>query len=128
MLELYPRMLAGFVRIFALIAVAALLANAQCYDVCVSAAGESDHTPSSACHHQKSSQGGSIPCPHQYSEISSPEAGNAKISIETTTILTLPALTRDSSATAADSQFLPQADTASPPGGHGCSTISVLRI
>ena len=128
MLKLYPGMLAGWIRIFALIGVASLLANAQCYDKCVSTAGGADHSPSNSCHHQKSSQQDFVPCPHQYSELSSPEAGIVKISLETNTILTLPVLTQDSSATAGDPQFLPQVDAASPPGGYCCSTISVLRI
>jgi hypothetical protein len=128
MLKLYPGMLAGWIRIFALIGVVALLANAQCYDRCVSTAGGADHAPSNTCHHQKSSQEDSVPCPHQYSELSSPEAGIAKISVETAATLTLPVLTQDSSAVVRDPQFLPQVDTGSPPGGYYCPRISVLRI
>jgi hypothetical protein len=122
------RMRAGWIRILALIGVAALLGNAQCYAKCVSAPCGSGHAPSDSCHHQKTSQGDPASCPSQYSDISCPEAGIARISLETTTIVTLPVLTQDSSAAVRDPQFLTQVDTGSPPGRHCCSTISVLRI
>jgi hypothetical protein len=122
------RMRAGWIRILALIGVAALLGNAQCYAKCVIAACGSSHAPSDSCHHQKTSQGDSAPCPRQYSDISGPEAGIARVSLETTTIVTLPVLTQDSSAVVSDPQFLAQVDTGSPPGRNCWSTISVLRL
>jgi hypothetical protein len=121
-------MRAGWLRVFSLIGVVALLANAQCYAKCVSASCDSDHAPSNSCHHQKSSQGDPAPCQSQYSEVSGPEAGIVKVSLETTAILTLPVLTQDSIAVARDPRFLTQVDTGSPPCRDCCSKISVLRI
>jgi len=92
------------------------------------AAASSGHAPSDSCHHRESSQGDPAPCPNQHAELSGPEAGIAKISLETTTILSLPILTQDSSAAVKDPQGLAQIDTGSPPGANYCSTISVLRI
>jgi hypothetical protein len=127
--KLNSGMLAGRIRVFALIGVAALLANAQCYATCAMAAAGSGHAPSDdSCHHRKSSQGDPAPCPNQHSELSGPEAGIAKISLETTTILSLPILTQDSSAAVRDPQGFVKVDTGSPPGANCCSTISVLRI
>jgi hypothetical protein len=118
----------GWIPTFALVAVAALLCNAQCYANCVNTARDSDRAPSGSCHHHKSSQGDAAPCPHQHSEFSGPEAGVAKLSLETITTLTLPALTQDLSAAVSDPQLLPRADTGSPPGASCRSAISVLRI
>jgi hypothetical protein len=91
-----------------------------------------DRTPSSSCHHQKSSQGDPAPCPSHYSELSGSEGRIAKVSpkinFETTTILTPPVLTQDSSAAAAEPQFLAQVDSGSPPGANFHSTVSILRI
>lgn len=124
----YPWMPARCIQLIVLTGVAALLANAQCYDKCLSAGGGADQAPSNNCHHRKSSQGDSVPCPHQYAEIFSPEAGMARISLETSAILTLPVLTQDSSAVVRDPQFLELIDTGSPPGGYYCPRIFALRI
>jgi hypothetical protein len=121
-------MLSGWIRAFVLITVVALVANAQCYGTCGSAACGSAQTPSNGCHHQKPSQGDHAPCPHQHSEFSGPKVGTAKISLETTTILTLPVLAGEFSAVLTEPQFLSQIDTGSPPVGGACSTIAVLRI
>jgi hypothetical protein len=121
-------MLAGRIRVLALIGVAALLANAQCYAKCAMTAVDSGHAPSDSCHHRESSQGDPAPCPNQHAELSGPEAGIAKISLETTTVLSLPILTRDPSAAVRDPQVFAQVDTGSPPGGNCRSTISVLRV
>ncbi len=122
-------MMVGWIRIGALIGVAALFANVACYAQCVTAACDSSQAPSNSCHHQKSSQSDPASCPYQrYSEVSSPEAGIAKIVMETAAILTLPVLTQDAAALAVDPRFPPHIDNSSPPGGKRCSSISVLRI
>src|SRR5580698_7671445 len=120
-------MRARWIRVLALVGVAALFANAECYAKCVSADCAPDPAPTKSCHHHKSSQGNRAPCPSQYSEVSGPEAGIAKIGLDTTTIVALPVLAQDSSAVVSDPQSPAQIDTG-PPGRHSCSTISVLRI
>jgi hypothetical protein len=121
-------MRSGWIRVFVFVVVAALLANAQCFGYCFSAACGSAQTPPNSCHHQKPSQGDPAPCPHQHSEFSGPEVGIAKISLETTTILILPVLAGDLSAAVTEPPILIRSDSGSPPVGGACSTISVLRI
>ena len=118
---------AGWIRAFVLIAVAALLGNAQCYGTCGGSACGSAQAPSSSCHHQKSSHEDATPCRHQHSEFSGPEAGIAKINLAMSPLI-LPLLTADSSTVFTQPQLLSQPNTGSPPGSDFCSTISVLRI
>ena len=119
-------MQAGWIRGFVLIAVAALLGNAQCYGTCESSACGSVQTPSNSCHHQKSSHDDAR-CPHQHSELAGPQVGIAKINLAMV-LPALPVLTADSTTFFTDPQLLPQLNTGSPPGGDICSTISLLRI
>jgi hypothetical protein len=121
-------MQAAWIRTFALIAVAALLASAQCYGNCTSSACGSAQAASSKCHHQKSSPADPAPCLHQHSELDGPEAGIAKISLETTTSVTLFLPTVSASAAIMQPGFLIRSDTGSPPIVCASSTISVLRI
>jgi hypothetical protein len=118
----------GWMRLLSLIGVAAFLANAQCYAQCVSVACHAHDAPASSCHREKPAHEEPAPCSHQYSQVSAPEAGVAKVSLETVAIATLPELTRDSIGAIGGLRFLSWADTGSPPGGRCCSTISVLRI
>ena len=115
-------------RVFVLVVVAAVLANAHCYGTCGNTACDSAQTPPNNCHHQKSSHEGSAPCPHQHSDFTGPEVGIAKVDFATA-ILVLPALTADSTAIVTQPEFLSRLDIGSPPDVRGCSfTVSVLRI
>lgn len=124
--KLNSRMQTGWIRTFVLIAVAALVGNAQCYGTCGSSACGSAQTPSNSCHHQKSSHDDAH-CPHQHSELAGPEVGIAKINLAMAP-LTLPVLTADSTEFFTEPQVLSQLNTGSPPGRDICSTISVIRI
>lgn len=119
----------SWIRAFALIAVAALLANAQCYGTCGSAAYGSTQTHSTnSCHHQKSSHENDAPCPHQHSDFTGPAVGITKVTVAAATPI-LPMFEADSSAGVVESQFLSQVLIGSPPGSsHFCPTVSVLRI
>jgi hypothetical protein len=119
-------MQAGRIRGFVLIAVAALLGNAQCYGTCESSACSSAQTASNSCHHQKSSHDDAR-CPHQHSELAGPQVGIAKINLAMAAF-TLPVLKADSTTFFTEPQLLSQPNTGSPPGRDICSTISVLRI
>jgi hypothetical protein len=120
---------AVWIRIFALCAVAVLLANAQCYATCASFACGSASAPSDCHHHNhESPEGDQGPCPLQHNQFTGPEAGIAKVSLEITRILTLPVLAGDSTVAVTGLQFLPQVDTGSPPAGRGRSMSSVLRV
>ncbi len=119
-------MQSGWIRAFVLVAVAALLGNAQCYGNCSGIPCGSTHKPSDGCHeHQKSSHEDAR-CPHQHSEFASPEVGAAKISLAIGTV-SVPVLAVDSAADFTESRLLVHANTGSPPGAIS-STISVLRI
>jgi hypothetical protein len=117
-----------WIRIFALFAVAVLLANTQCYAECASFACGSASPPSNCHRHHKSSEEDPGRCPLQHNQFSSPEAGIAKVSLETIRSLTQPVLAWDSSVAVTGLQFLPQVDTGSPPARRGRSMISVLRV
>ena len=117
----------GWIRAFVLVAVAALVWNAQCYGNCYSTVcGSADTQPDSCHRHQKSSHDDAR-CPYQHSEFASPEVGIAKISLAIG-VLGVPAPAVDSIAVFTDSKPLIQADTGPPPGSDISSTISVLRI
>jgi len=120
-------MLFGWTRAVVLLAAGVLMANAECYCICLTITCGSTDTPSGGCHHNKSSQQSSAGCVHQHPEFAGPEVGIAEISIATPTAL-LPMLTADSSAAARELRSLSQPDTGSPPGNCLISTISVLRI
>src|SRR5260370_29701277 len=115
-------------RIFAVFCVAVLLAVAQCYANWTSFACCSSSAPSNCHHYHKSSEGDPGPCPLQHNQFFGPEAGIAKVSVEISTILTLPVLAGDSSAAVTGLQFLPQVDTGSPPARRGRAMSSVLRV
>jgi hypothetical protein len=120
-------MLSGWTRALGLIAVAALLANAQCYNTCALAACISAQTPSNGCHHHKSSHEDGSGCQHQHSEFIGPESGIAKVSVAPAVPI-LAVLTPGSAVVLIEPLLLSSPDAGSPPGGQVSSAISVLRI
>ncbi len=120
-------MLPSLTRAFVLVAVAALVANAQCYGSCATVTCSSAQTPSGSCHHNRSSHESSAGCVHQHSEFTRPEVGFAKVNVATA-ISILAVLTADVTIASPERLRLPQADIGSPPGAPILSTISVLRI
>ena len=120
---------AVWIRIFALFAVAVLLANTQCYATCARGACGSASVPSNCHHHHtKSPEGDPDPCPLQHNQFTGPGVGIAKVSLETTRILTLPVLAGDSIVAVKGLQFFSQVDTGSPPARCGLAMSSVLRV
>jgi hypothetical protein len=119
----------GWIRVFVLVAVVALLANVQCYGTCWSGGYcPTQTTSTTSCHHQKSSHEDAVPCPHQHFDFTGPEIGIAKVSATAATLI-LPMLQADSSAVVLEPQLVSQLDNNSPPGSsHFCPTFSVLRI
>ena len=125
-------MLSGWSRALGLVAVAALLANAQCYDTCAVAACKPVQTPSSDCpqHHQKpshSSHEGGSGCQHQHSEFTGPESGIAKVNVAPV-VPVLAVLTAGPAPVLIEPLLLSKPDTGSPPDDQVPSVISVLRI
>ena len=122
-------MLAGWSRALGLVAVAALLANAQCYDTCALAACKAAQTPSSDCpqHHQKPSHEDSSGCLHHQSEFTGPESGIAKVNVAPTVPI-LALLTAGSAVVLIERLLLSKPDTGSPPRDQVPPAISVLRI
>jgi hypothetical protein len=122
-------MLVGWSRALGLVAVAALLANAQCYNTCALTACTSAQTPANDCpkHHNKPSHEDGSGCQHQHSEFTSPESGIAKVSVAPAVLI--PAvLTAGSDVVFVESLLLSTPDTGSPPDGQISPAISVLRI
>jgi hypothetical protein len=119
----------GWIRVFVLVAAAALLANVQCYATCWSDAYNSPQTPpANSCHHQKSSHEDTAPCSHQHSDFAAPGVGSGKVSVAAVTLI-LPTLQADSGPVVIDPPFMSQLNADSPPGsGHFRPTVSVLRI
>jgi hypothetical protein len=123
-------MLSVWTRAFGLIAVTALFANAQCYSTCALAVCNPAQSPSSACHHHKSSQpsheDGPV-CQHQHFEFAGPESGIAQVSVAAAPPI-LGVLTRGSAVVWIEPLLLSSPDNGSPPGEQVSSAISVLRI
>lgn len=123
-------MLAGWTRALGLIAVAALFANAQCYDTCALAAIRLTQTPSNGCHHHRSphsSNEGDSGCQHQHSEFIGPESAIVKAHVAPAAPVQA-VLTAGSVSVVLEPFLVSQPDTGSPPDGHAPSFISVLRI
>ena len=122
-------MLSAWTRALGLVAVAALLANAQCYNTCALAACTSAPTPSNDCsqHHHKPSHEDGSGCQHQHSEFIGPESGIAKVSVAPA-VPFLGVLIARSAAVLIEPLLLLQPATSSPPDGQVSSAISVLRI
>ena len=123
-------MLSCWTRALGLIAVAALLANAQCYKTCALAACTPAQTPSNDCHHHKSphssdEEGSS--CQHQHSEFTGPESGLVKVSIAPVAPF-LAVFTAGPAVVLIEPLLQSSPDIGSPPGGQISSAISVLRI
>lgn len=109
-----------------LIAVGALLANAQCYGTCLGNACNAAQTPSDSCHHHKSSHDDAR-CPYQHHELASPDTSIAKITLALAT-LDVAVPVSGSIAVCTDSHPRMQPATGAPPAGDIATTISVLRI
>lgn len=120
-------MQSGWIRVFVLVAVAALVWNAQCYGNCYSTVCGSPDTQSDSCHHHQKSSHDDARCPYQHSEFASPEVGIAKISLAIGA-LGVPVLAVDSIDALTEAHLLTQPDTGPSPRGGISSTISVLRI
>lgn len=122
-------MLSVWSRALGLVAVAALLANAQCYDTCAVAASKAAETPSSGCpqHHQKSSHEDGSGCQHQHSEFTGPESGIAKVNVAAAVPI-LAVLTPSSAVVLIEPLLQSSPDLGSPPSDQVSSTITVLRV
>lgn len=120
-------MYSSWIRAFALVAVAALFANAQCSITCPITARDSAQTPSDGCHHQKSSHEDGADCQHHHSEFIGPESGIAKVSIAPTAPV-LAVLPAGSEAVLIEPLLSSDPDSGSPPSSQTSSAISVLRI
>jgi hypothetical protein len=122
-------MFSCWTRALGLLAVAALLVNAQCYDTCAVAASKAAETSSSGCpqHHQKSSHEESSGCKHQHSEFISPESGIVKVSVAPVVSI-LAVLAEGSAEVLIEPLLLSQSNTGSPPSGQVSPAISVLRV
>jgi hypothetical protein len=120
-------MQSGWIRAFVLVAVAALLGNAQCYGSCNSIISGTIQTQSDSCHQHPKSSHDDARCPYQHSEFASQEVGVAKISLEIAA-LGVPVLAVDSIDPLAELRLQTQPDTSPPPNGDISFPISVLRI
>ena len=116
--------LAGM-RTFALIAAAALVANAYCYAKCATTAADSAQAPSGSCHHHEPSHQ-DTGCPSQHPEFAGPDFGIAKINLAMTPLF-LAVLTTDSRVVFTQAQLPSQRNPGSPPGSN-VGAVSVLRI
>ena len=124
-------MLSGWIRALVLVAVAALLVNAQCYDTCAVAACKPVQTPSNDCpqHHKPShsSHEDGSGCQHQHSEFTGPESGIAKVNVAPVAPV-LAVLTAGPAPVLIEPLLLSKPGTGSLPDDQVPSAISVLRI
>jgi hypothetical protein len=115
------RMLSGWIRIFALVAVVALFANAHAYANCVSMDCGAAPAPSNSCHSHEHPQSDGAHCTHGHAEVAIPQTCVGKVSLaQSVGIL--------DSATALTAQSFAPVHNGPPPGGNRASKISVLRV
>src|ERR1700733_660023 len=115
----------GCSRVLVLVAVAALFGSIQCYATCLIAA--CGQTPSTGCHHHKSSHKDRVDCTRQYSELTTPESGISAASVPKAAT-TLPVLTARSTVAFIELVLLLEPHPGAPPRRHSSPAISVLRI
>jgi hypothetical protein len=114
-------------RVFALVAVIALMASAECIGDCSARASNPVKVPTNSCHHHKSPVEDIAHCSHQHSDFSAPEAGIASVNIAATAAeFTVPAADLDTAIIAPIRSL--QSDVDPPLGLSSSSAISVLRI
>ena|SRR5579875_981261 len=117
----------GWIRAAALLAIAALFTNAQCYGKCTVAGCGSAQIPSGGCHHHKAPQHDEQDCTHHHSEFTTAEAGIAKADVGNwVPFVALPAV--QSTGVLIPPPVLVIQDTGSPPDRLTPPTITVLRI
>jgi hypothetical protein len=105
------------------IALAALLANAQCYGICGGAdCGFAHQSPAGGCHHRQSSPEKSAACTHQQAELTVHADGIACAFVAIAPSGTAAIFPMPERALSAPS------NGGSPPGASNLITISALRI
>jgi hypothetical protein len=122
--------MSGCIRIVALLAVAALFTNAQCYGKCAIAACTPAQTSSGGCrHHNTPAPDKDQPnCVHHHSDLTGPELGMAKAGVANS-VPTPAVLAVDSIAVPIRVPVVELHDNGSPPGLLAAlRPISVLRI
>ena len=119
-------MIVAWTRAVVLVAVAALIGNANCFGNCASSACSPDKTAPKGCHHQKPDRD-TAQCSHQHPEFAGPENGLAKASVATI-ICIAPPISPTSIPVSTEASFLSEVDTGPPSGCASGSSISVLRI
>ena len=121
-------MVPGCIRAVALLAIATLFANAQCYGRCVIAVCSPAETPSGGCHHHHDApERDQQACAHHHSEFTTPEAGMAKAGVANWVPM-IAVLTVDPAAVLIQTPVLARLDTGSPPDGLIPHLITILRI
>ena len=119
-------MTVAWTRAAVLVAVAALIGNANCFGNCASTACSSANTAPKGCHHPKPDRD-TAQCSHQHSEFAGPETALVKVDLATT-ICIGPPISPISIAVSTNASFLSELDTGPPPGSASSSSVSVLRI
>ena len=115
------------IRAVALIAILALVAGAPCYGNCAVSGYGPPPTPSSGCHHHKSSHEHPPICVHQLSDVTGPEAGMAKSGVAKSAPA-VAVLTADSTASLMQPQVPMPQGIGSPPDRLSSHPIFALRI
>ena len=115
-------------RVFVLLIVTAVLANAQCYNACATADPHPAHSfPDNCHHHQQSPPTGGV-CQHQHASVISPENGTGLTKPVTSSSL-FPALgLQELSLSQLGSDAAVVLQDTSPPGSQIAPSSSILRI
>lgn len=120
-------MISGCIRAAALLAIAALITNAQCYGKCTVAECSSAQIPSGGCHHHQAPQQDQQNCVHHHSEFTTAEVGTAKAEVANW-VPVVALLAVYSTVVLTEPPVLAKQDTGSPPDRLTPRLVTVLRI
>ena len=120
-------MIAGCCRAIVLVAVLALICNAQCFGNCVSASCNNQRSAPKHCHHRGKTDSDLSRCSHQHFDFTNPDAGFAKIGLMSTPSLPLLPMEFSGPAWVEHSNRL-ALNTGPPPANRSDSFVAVLRI
>ena len=118
-------------RVFVLVIVTAVLANAQCYNACATADSHpAESSSQDSCHHHQQSPPTGGVCQHQHASVTSPEnpTGLSKLHAAASSSLIAILGPQELSVTQLESDAAVVFQDTSPPGAQTAPSPAILRI
>src|SRR6266404_479721 len=110
-------MFGAWIRVVVLVALAALIGNAHCFDKCATVACASANAAPKGCHPDEHSEDDAARCPHQHSAYAGPETGLAKVTLAATVGM-LPVVAEISAVVPTEHSFVSRLGTGPPPANQ----------